>query len=484
MEIPGYTIEKQIGRGGMARVYLALHHGLYRQVAIKVMNRQMDDDEMNFSERFMREARIVANLTHQNIVTIYDVGKHDGYHYISMEYLSDGNTLDHKIKDGLSLQDGLTTVKQIAASLGYAHGKGIVHRDVKPDNIMYREDGTAVLTDFGIARAAAPSTKMTATGTVIGTPHYMSPEQGQGQEVGAFSDIYSLGVVFYEILTGKVPYVADSSIAVLFKHISEPVPALQDELAIYQPIIDCMLAKKPEERYKTCEQVIHDIDSTSRGGQADNAAMINDATVIRKVVPTAGISAKGATVRISEKTWGDLQQDKPKSNNKIIMAAVVAIAVIAVSVGGYLYTQQIAEEDKLAQQKKLQLDKRAALVEKQRLDAQQAKEKAKQEKEKRLAIRKKKEQDYNLAVQKAREQKEKQKAAEEALTRKARQEKQRKINALLVTAEQQLLNTQLSKAYQTYKTVLKLDSLNKSANNGVTRVANSYLSLANTAAVR
>ena len=378
MEIPGYTIEKQIGRGGMARVYLALHHGLHRQVAIKVMNRQLDDDDTDFSDRFMREARIVANLTHQNIVTIYDVNKHDGYHYISMEYLPGGNTLGQKIKKGINIKEGLATIKQVAAALGYAHSKGIVHRDIKPENIMYREDGTAVLTDFGIARATMPSTKMTVTGMVIGTPHYMSPEQGQGQEVGPFSDIYSLGIVFYEILTGKVPYIADSSIAVLFKHITEPVPILQGELAIYQPVLDCMLAKTREQRYETCEQIIADINSIAGGGQADNAAMIliNDATVLNKVNSTASAAAIGIMAGSPKQTQIDLQQDKAKSNRKFILAAVAAIAFIAVAAGAYIYRQQIVEEEKLAEQIKRQSDKQAVLAEQQRLAAQQAKEKA------------------------------------------------------------------------------------------------------------
>ncbi|HHJ35243.1 MAG TPA: serine/threonine protein kinase, partial [Gammaproteobacteria bacterium] len=253
IEIPGYSIEKQLGRGGMARVYLARHIGLDRLVAIKVLSKDLDGDR-SFSERFMREARIVANLTHQNIITVYDIGVHDEHHYIAMEYLP-GETLDDKIKKKQDIQPILSITKQIASALDFAHKKGIVHRDVKPDNILFREDGTAVLTDFGIARAARSETRMTATGTVIGTPHYMSPEQAQGQEIGPWSDIYSLGIVFYEMLTGEVPFDADSTIAVVFKHITEPVPELDEPYTQYQALINTMLAKEPAARYQTGREV-------------------------------------------------------------------------------------------------------------------------------------------------------------------------------------------------------------------------------------
>ena len=180
-------------------------------LSIKVLSKDLDGDK-SFSERFIREARIVANLSHQNIITVYDVGVHNQFHYIAMEYLP-GETLDDKIKKKLSINQVLGITKQIATALDFAHKKGIVHRDVKPDNILFREDGTAVLTDFDIARSAKSETKMTATGTVIGTPHHMSPEQAQGQEIGPWSDLYSLGIVLFEMLSGEVPFDADSTIA-------------------------------------------------------------------------------------------------------------------------------------------------------------------------------------------------------------------------------------------------------------------------------
>jgi serine/threonine protein kinase len=265
MEIPGYVIEKLIGEGGMARVYLALHKALNRKVAIKVMNRQHGADS-DFNDRFLREARIVANLTHPNIVTIHDVGEHDGYNYLVMELLPSGETLSDKIKAGVDSQYALSIVRQVATALKAAHEKNIVHRDIKPDNIMFREDGSVVLMDFGVARSVdSAAVQVTQAGTIIGTPQYISPEQAEGKPIGTYSDIYSLGIVFYEMLTGKVPYTADTPIALVFKHVSSPIPVLFGNNTIYQPLLDRMMAKTREERYSNCDQIITDIDSIEAG---------------------------------------------------------------------------------------------------------------------------------------------------------------------------------------------------------------------------
>ena len=274
MEIPGYKIEREIGKGGMARVYLALHKALNRKVAIKVLNRQLDSNSQH-SNRFMREARIVANLTHPNIVTIHDVGEHDGHNYIVMELLPSGETLRDKIKAGVGSQYALSIVRQVATALKVAHAKNIVHRDIKPENIMFREDGSVVLMDFGVARAVDSATiQVTRAGQIIGTPHYMSPEQAKGENIGTYSDIYSLGVVFYQMLTGKVPYDADTPIALVFKHVSEPVPRFTGDLAVYQPLLDRMMAKTRDERYSNCDQIIADIDSIEAGKTASHATEI------------------------------------------------------------------------------------------------------------------------------------------------------------------------------------------------------------------
>ena len=282
MEIPGYTIEKTIGEGGMARVYLALHKALNRKVAIKVMDRQQGADP-EFGKRFLREARIVANLTHPNIVTIHDVGLHDGHNYLVMELLPSGETLKDKIKAGLDARYALSIVKQVATALKAAHEKSIVHRDIKPENIMCREDGSVVLMDFGVARSVdSKATQVTQAGLIIGTPQYISPEQAQGKNVGTYSDIYSLGVVFYEMLTGKAPYSADTPLALALKHVTEPVPELTGSAAVYQPLLDRMMAKKREDRYVDCDRIIADIASIEAGKAPARATEILSADAVTK----------------------------------------------------------------------------------------------------------------------------------------------------------------------------------------------------------
>ena len=282
MEIPGYEIKGVIGKGGMARVYLALHKALNRRVAIKVMNRQQGTDS-DFSDRFLREARIVANLTHPNIVTIHDVGEHDGHNYLVMELLPSGETLSDKIKAGVDSQYALSIVRQVATALKAAHENNIVHRDIKPDNIMFRADSSVVLMDFGVARSVdSAATQMTQAGLIIGTPYYISPEQAQGEKIGPYSDIYSLGIVFYEMLLGKVPYTADTPIALVLKHVSEPVPQLTGDLAVYQPLLDRMMAKKREQRYSNCDQIIADIDSIEAGKPAAQATEILSPATVKK----------------------------------------------------------------------------------------------------------------------------------------------------------------------------------------------------------
>ncbi len=258
VEIPGYKILRTLGRGGMATVYLAIQEVFEREVALKVMSKVLAEDP-NFGQRFFREAKIVSKLVHPNIVTVHDVGMHDGYCYLSMEYI-DGRDLK-QVVDDLSLRQKITAVRDIAKALIYSGSKGYVHRDIKPENIMFHSsDGRAVLMDFGIARAAESQTQVTQAGTAIGTPHYMSPEQAKGKVVDGRSDIYSLGVVFFFILAGRVPYDAESAVAIGIKHITEPVPSLPKIFEGLQPIIDRMMAKDVNKRYQNARQLLDDID--------------------------------------------------------------------------------------------------------------------------------------------------------------------------------------------------------------------------------
>lgn len=253
IEIPGYRLLRQLGRGGMATVYLAVQESVDREVALKIMSPALLADP-NFGERFLREAKIAARLHHRHVVGIHDVGRAGDYHYIAMEYLGGGAVL---AKDGSTREPAfaLRVTREIAGALGYAQEKGFVHRDVKPDNILLRDDGSAALTDFGIARALDSTLRMTKTGAVVGTPHYMSPEQARGKSVDGRSDLYALGVVLYEMLVGRVPYQADDSLAIGIMHITQPVPTLPDSIAVLQPLISRLLAKQPEDRYQNGQEV-------------------------------------------------------------------------------------------------------------------------------------------------------------------------------------------------------------------------------------
>jgi serine/threonine protein kinase len=223
-----YRILERLGRGGMATVYKAYQPALERHVAIKVIHQHLASDEEQFLERFQREAKAVASLRHPHIVRVFDFGTEDNVSYMVMEYL-EGVTLKAKL-DGqaqrgetMSLEAAHHTFRGVAGALEYAHGQGMIHRDVKPANVILTTDGDVVLTDFGVARMVS-GTQFTATGAVIGTPDYMSPEQGHGERGDARSDIYALGVMLFEMVTGRVPFDADTPMAVILKHISAPLP--------------------------------------------------------------------------------------------------------------------------------------------------------------------------------------------------------------------------------------------------------------------
>lgn len=242
----GYEIIEEIGQGGMATVYLAIQKSLNRRVALKVLTHT---SVPGFSERFLREARIVASLNHRHVVTIYDVGVDRERHYIAMEYLTGGD-LGTRISQGIPVSMALRIVDNIAGALQAGHEKGIVHRDVKPANILFRNDGTPLLTDFGVAKQADTSTLVTKTGMILGTPAYLSPEQAHGIPLDGRADMYSLGIVLYEMLTGTRPYEGDSDISTIFKHAYDPLPRLPKGYHYLQPFLDKLLAKRREDRFE------------------------------------------------------------------------------------------------------------------------------------------------------------------------------------------------------------------------------------------
>lgn len=256
--IPGYTILGELGKGGMATVYLAIQECFGRKVALKVMDPNLLIDN-TFGERFLREAHIVAGLSHPHIIAVYDVGVHENYHFIAMEYHSGGD-LQGRITQGLAPEDAVAIIQQTALALDYAHKKGYIHRDVKPDNILFREDGSAVLTDFGIAKPQTASKQMTQVGKVVGTPKYMSPEQARGVSIDSRSDIYSLGIVLFEALTGEAPFDGTDPIAIGIKHLRDPVPTLPPHIACFQQVMDTVLEKNPDERYQSGQEFIEALD--------------------------------------------------------------------------------------------------------------------------------------------------------------------------------------------------------------------------------
>src|SRR6266516_1379066 len=262
-----YLIIRKLGAGGMAKVYLAEDQELGRRVAIKIIEASHAADD-SFIERFRREAKNAAGLSHPNIVSIYDRGEAEGTYYIAMEYLS-GRSLKELIvsRGPTPIRIAIDYTRQMLAALGFAHRHGIVHRDVKPHNVVVDADGRLKVTDFGIARSGA--SQMTEVGSIIGTAQYLSPEQARGSPVDQRSDVYSVGIVLYEMLTGTVPFTGDTPLEIAMKHLSEvPVPPseLRDDVpADLDLVVLRALAKDPEDRYQTAEEMNADLARIQRG---------------------------------------------------------------------------------------------------------------------------------------------------------------------------------------------------------------------------
>lgn len=255
ISIPGYVIERELGVGGMARVYLAIQTSLERRVALKVMAAALAADA-SFSKRFLREARTIAALTHPNIVAVYEVGvTPDHLHYFSMQFLPGGD-FAQRMRRGVEQSEIVRVLSGIGKALGFAHQQGVVHRDVTPSNVMFDASDTPQLTDFGIARALSGSTRITSTGVSIGTSNYMSPEQARGGEIDARSDLYSLGALVFEALTGRPPYQGPDGFAVAYAHVFEPIPRLPPELRHWQAFVDKALAKDPKDRFLNADEFI------------------------------------------------------------------------------------------------------------------------------------------------------------------------------------------------------------------------------------
>src|SRR5262245_1491616 len=297
------TIQRKLGQGGMGAVYLAHHPGLNRAVAIKVLPGDLASNP-EFRERFFREARLAARLEHPNVVQVHDVGEEQGIHYISMQYI-EGKSLDGILREKkkLALGEALAITKRVAVALAAAAKLGIVHRDIKPHNILVSKEGVVKVADFGLAKDEDANRSISEPGTIMGTPYYMSPEQAKGEKVDPRGDIYSLGATLYHMLTGKRMFDGGTPVSIVMKQISEePVPLREVDPSIPEPVaavVAKMLQKDPARRYASAEELIRALDeiknpaaTVKMGPQAGppprKAAMI--------ALPIAGILIVGIVV--------------------------------------------------------------------------------------------------------------------------------------------------------------------------------------------
>jgi eukaryotic-like serine/threonine-protein kinase len=296
-----YRIERKLGAGGMADVYLAEDQELGRGVAIKILNGRHANDGQ-FIERFRREAKNAAALNHPNIVSIYDRGEAEDTYYIAMEYL-DGRTLKELIvgHGQAPVRVAVEYARQILSALRFAHRHGIVHRDIKPHNVLVDREGRVKVTDFGIARAG--TSQMTETGSIVGTAQYLSPEQARGGEVDQRSDLYSLGVVLYELLTGKTPFEGDTPVEIAMKHLSNTPQAPSELRPDIPPELDMVvlraLAKDPDERYQSADEMEGDLDRVARGAPVAAATVDAATQVLRRPTPTTAAAAATAATMIA-----------------------------------------------------------------------------------------------------------------------------------------------------------------------------------------
>ena len=264
--IKGVRCIRTLANSPVSNVYLAESEREARLVVLKLL-RQVPDvtDKPSTFDRFLQEYEIIRGVQHPNVVEIYELGVADDHAFIAMEYFEAGD-LRTRMKRGIKPRDALGILRQMAAALDAIHTAGILHRDLKPGNVMLRHDGTIALIDFGLAKQLSLEAEITATGEIFGTPYYMSPEQGHGRDVDARSDIYSLGVIFYEMLTKKKPFLAPTPMAVIYKHSHSPIPVLPPEFAEWQGLLERMLGKEPADRFQSAAELVRGIDAlgTSR----------------------------------------------------------------------------------------------------------------------------------------------------------------------------------------------------------------------------
>ena len=280
-QIPGYTILQKIGESEAAAVYLAIAEDLGHNVALKISKRKHSNNEALVTDTgqrsimFQREFEAIAALDHSSIIDLFDYGIHEGVEFLAMEYFPCGD-LKARLQNPLTPAEAIAFLKEIARSLKVVHEAGIIHRDLKPPNVMLRDDGSVVLIDFGLARSLLAGEGSTRTGVLRGSPYYMSPEQAQGESLDARTDLYSLGVILYEMLAGRKPYLGASAIDVLQQHVMAPVPELPAEYLAYQPLLERLMSKSREQRISTCDELLNALEQMRLG----HASPIDPATLL------------------------------------------------------------------------------------------------------------------------------------------------------------------------------------------------------------
>jgi eukaryotic-like serine/threonine-protein kinase len=252
--IAGHRVLRKIGEGGMSTVYLAERTADKQKIVLKLLDSELSHDG-DFLRRFIQEYGLISKIHHRGVVRIFDQGFSDEHVYIAMEYFAEGD-LKRRIDHGLEVSEAMAIMLQLAEALEAIHLEGVVHRDLKPQNIMFRDDTSLAILDFGIAKLVSSETQLTEHGQVFGTPYYMSPEQGSGQTVDGRSDLYSAGVILYEMLTGRRMYTADNAVSLVYRHIHDDIPKLPKPLARYQPLLERIVAKRPEDRFKDARALI------------------------------------------------------------------------------------------------------------------------------------------------------------------------------------------------------------------------------------
>ena len=334
-----YTIVEKVGEGGMAIVYKAKCSLLNRYVAVKVLRQEFINDE-EFIEKFRREAQAAASLSHANIVNVYDVGMEDDIYYIVMEYI-DGKTLKDIIqeKGKLSLDETLDFSIKVVDALVHAHANKLIHRDIKPHNIMVTSDGRVKVTDFGIARAATSST-ITSTNSVMGSAHYFSPEQARGGYTDEKSDIYSVGIMMYEMITGVLPFTGDSPVTIAIKHIQEDA-ALPTEVDSsvseeFESVIMKCIEKTQSDRYKSTEELLGDLTDI-KNGKSPSSTKFNgsetqvlpriDDTVLMNAVDEEPVAL---AEEVRPKKVKKSKAKKQKSNKPMIISAILLALIVVI----------------------------------------------------------------------------------------------------------------------------------------------------------